>query len=197
MGAACRRWRLPVRDVQEGLESSVAGRAAISSLLFLILTGMIVANLPDSYLRRTAWRFVRPYVVTMGIEQAWGVFAPEPRRQVLELEARITYTDGSEATWRVPDGDPIFAAYRDYRWRKWVEYVTLDASRDELWQPAAQWVARRFDRADRHPARVTLVRRWYDIAPPGTPQPDPPEWQEFAYFVFDLRPLQAAPTVVP
>lgn len=180
--------------MQERVESSVVGRAAISSLLVLILMGMLVANLPDSHLRRGAWRFVRPYAVAMGIEQAWGVFAPDPRRQVLEFEARITFTDGSEATWRVPDGDPVFAAYRDYRWRKWVEHVTLDVNRDELWRPSAQWIARRFDSVDRHPARVTLVRRWYDVAPPGTSQPHPPQWREFAYFVLEVRPLEGGTT---
>lgn len=180
-------------ELQPRIESSLVGRAAISSFLVLTLTSLLVANLPDSSVRREAWPFVHPYVAAAGIEQNWGVFAPDPRRVVLDLEARITYTDGSRSTWRVPDGGPGLAAYRDYHWRKWVEWVTLD-SHQELWTPAAAWIARQAEAHGRLVAEVTLVRRWYEVAEPGEARARQPQWQEFAYHTLRLRPVSEAAT---
>ena len=60
----------------------------------------------------------RPFVEATGLDQNWGVFAPNPRRQGIELEARIVFADGTRAVWTHPKGDPVIHAYRTVRWRK-------------------------------------------------------------------------------
>jgi hypothetical protein len=172
--------------VQERLESSVAGRWAISVFLIATLASLIVWNMPASEIQRTALKVVRPYVTALSLEQNWGVFAPDPRRQTLDFFARVRYADGSEEEVRMPTGGDFVGAYWDYHWWKWVESVTND-QRDGLWKPAAVWFARRATTDTRKPVRVTLVRRWYELFPPG-PGPSRGPWQEAEYYTLDITP---------
>jgi hypothetical protein len=172
--------------VQERLESSVAGRWAISVFLIATLASLIVWNMPASEIQRKALKVVRPYVTALSLEQNWGVFAPDPRRQTLDFFARVRYADGSEEEVRMPTGGDFVGAYWDYHWWKWVESVTND-QRDGLWKPAAVWFARRATTDTRKPVRVTLVRRWYELFPPG-PGPSRGPWQEAEYYTLDITP---------
>jgi hypothetical protein len=172
--------------VQERLESSVAGRWAISVFLIATLASLIVWNMPASEIQRKALKVVRPYVTALSLEQNWGVFAPDPRRQTLDFFARVRYADGSEEEVRMPTGGDFVGAYWDYHWWKWVESVTND-QRDGLWKPAAVWFARRATTDSRKPVRVTLVRRWYELFPPG-PGPSRGPWQEAEYYTLDITP---------
>ncbi len=165
---------------QEQFESSPTGRAVISGGLLFVLLAIAVANLPTSYIQIKLNTVVQPVRDGLGLDQDWSVFAPEPRRQTFELGARITYGDGSTDVWTVPTGDPFLAEYRVYHWQKWSEYARSD-TKPALWEPLAAWIARTYDRPNRHPVDVTLVRRWYDINPPGA-HPNRGPLNEYAYF---------------
>jgi len=130
------------------------------------LASAVVANLPQSKLRRDALTVARPYLNATGLDQSWGVFAPEPRREPSALRARARFADGSTAVWRPPAGDALFGNYWDYHWQKWQEWV-LDENHTQLWKPAAVFIARGRDRPGRHPVRVTLVRLTSRLKPPG------------------------------
>ena len=171
--------------MQERLESTVLGRVAISAFVLATLISLVLWNLPESNLKHTALTVVRPYVTALGIDQNWGVFAPDPRRQSLELVARVNYADGTEEVLELPRGDDFVGAYWDYRWLKWMEWATSDAHQD-LWDPAARWFARMAAERGRTPTRVTLVRRWRDLLPPG-PGPERSERHEFAYYTLTLE----------
>jgi Family of unknown function (DUF5819) len=172
--------------VQQRLESSVAGRAAISVFLIVTLVSLIVWNLPDSEIQRKSLKFVRPYITALSLEQNWGVFAPDPRRQTIDFFARVRYDDGSEEVVRMPTGGSVVGAYWDYHWWKWVESVISD-KRDALWKPAAVWFARRATTDTRRPVKVMLVRRWYDLYPPG-PGPSHGDWNEKTYYTLTVTP---------
>ena len=163
---------------------STGRRVALNSLIFLLALCMILSGLSAA----AGWRSnpARPIVDVVGINQNWAVFAPDPRLQTLDFEARVTLSDESVRVWKIPAGGPWVGAYRGYRWAKWVENVTVDANRDRLWLATARWAARQFDEPHRHPVRVALVRRWYEVAPPGQPEPVPPAWREYTYFVLNL-----------
>lgn len=170
----------------ERIERSPAGRALLSVLVLAILGGIAVWNLPHSELRARLVPVVEPYMHAAGLDQDWGVFAPDPRRITLELQARITYDDGTTETWLVPHGGRLLGAYRFYRWRKWIEYARGDAY-EHLWRPTAEWVAREHATGARTPVEVVLVRRWYDIPPPGSGR-EPTPWNEFEYFTLEVTP---------
>ena len=170
--------------MQERFESTVVGRVAISVFLIVTLLALVFWNLPESELKRQSFKVVRPYITALSIEQNWGVFAPDPRRQTIDIFARVSFADGTEETFGIPRGDDLVGGYWDYRWWKWAEWVRLDAYSD-LWRPAALWFARRAAADGRRPIRVTLVRRWYDLLPPGG-GPERTEWQEESFYTLPL-----------
>lgn len=169
--------------VQERLESNVAGRILLSILIVVILAGVVVWNLPGSDLGRRSQYRLKPLVNAAGLDQTWAVFAPDPPRQELELEARIAYVDGTERIWRVPTGDPVVGAYRDYRWLKWAEWMT-GGTQVQLMKPAALWIVREERRAGRQPVAVTLVRQVFDL-PIGRGRATPQPTELYVYRVTD------------
>jgi hypothetical protein len=171
--------------VQQRLESSVAGRIAISVFVGVTVFCLVLWNLPEeSALKQKTDRVVRPFMLASGLNQNWGVFAPDPRRVTLDFVARVTYEDGSVESLRVPEGGRLVGSYWDYRWRKWYEWVRTN-DHEELWQPAAAWFAGRARAEGKVPVRVTLVRRWYPLLPPGE-GPSRGPWQEFPFYTYDV-----------
>jgi hypothetical protein len=173
--------------LQERLESRPAGRLLLSVFLVVTLAAICVTNLPESHLRREALEAAGPYLNATGLDQNWRVFAPDPRQTSLRIEARVSYEDGSMRTWRPPAGGDLVGAYWDYRWRKWLENATQDANREVLWEPAAMFAVDELSRAGSAPREVTLIRRWQDLLPPGTPGPDARRWKSYEFYSQSLR----------
>ena len=117
----------------------------------------------------------------IGAEQAWGVFAPNPRNTSLELQARVTFADGSTAMWELPHGPVVGGNLRFYRWRKWLERVRSDDYRS-LWAPTARWIATEFDDHPSEVVRVELIRRFHRNVVAG----EQPPWEEFVYCTVEL-----------
>lgn len=166
----------------ERFESSSIGRTIISAAILVVLVAVVVTHLPPSPLRRATDDPARQLLHAVGLEQQWAVFAPDPRRVSLELEARVTYADGSRQVWTPPAGSPWFENLRFYRWRKWMERVRQDDHRG-IWEPTARWIADEHERPGNPVVRVELVRRFRDNVVDG-PQP---EWQEAVFYRFDPR----------
>jgi hypothetical protein len=139
-------------------------RAAISGLLVVFLALLATANIPGNPLKQVD----DPTLSALGARQVWSVFAPDPIQVVAHVSVRFTYRDGSTSTWRVPRGEPVLHAYRDYRWLKLAE----NAARSQT--AAANlliWATRK--KAQPKPlVRADLMREVYDIAPPGKPESD-------------------------
>jgi hypothetical protein len=173
--------------MQARLEARTWGRALITVFLVVTVVALVFWNMPDSRLRYRVLKVLQPYVFATGLDQNWSVFAPDPRRQVLDLNARIEYADGSAEIWKLPSGGALIGTYWDYRWRKWLEYVSSDAHQD-LWKPAAIWIARYEADRSRRPVQVTLIRRWYEINPPGVKSKESKVWNEFEYYTLAITP---------
>ena len=178
-------------DLQQNAETTQFGRSVITGIIVFILASLIAANIPQtSYLQKQLNDIVRPVRDSVGLDQTWSVFAPEPRRQSFALDALIKYSDGTTETWTVPTGDPFIAEYRTYHWQKWSEYARADDTQ-LLWEPFAVWVARTHNSASRHPVSVTLIRRWYDLNPPGS-HPSRGPWNEYPYLDLPVTPSMLA-----
>ena len=167
------------------MEKSVAGRVVLSVCFLIVLASLVVVNLPESQLRRDLVRPARAIAIGTSLEQSWGVFAPDPRRQVIELEARLRFADGTTRVWHPPSSGRTWGAYRTYRWRKWIENARSDDNK-ALWAPTALFAARQLAHGGRFPVTVTLVRRWYDLPPPGGVHAHHSPWQEFSYYTVQL-----------
>jgi len=168
--------------LSERFERSSRGRTAISAVVVLLLLGEIGTNLPPSAVQRAVGETAAQAVRLLASEQVWGVFAPDPRTTSLKLEARVTFADGSTATWRVPSGPPIGDNLRYYRWRKWLERVRSDEYAN-LWDPTARWVASLYDDRASPVVRVELIRFFRDNVVQG----EQPPYDTFTYFTLDLE----------
>jgi hypothetical protein len=164
-------------QLQRRLETSPTGRALITGAIVFTLAAMVVSNLPPSELRRTGMRVVEPYLDITGLHQNWNLFAPDPRRATLQLEARMLYVDGSTAVWHPPVGDPFIGVYASFRWRKWAGNVMSSSNRGLL-APAADFVARTHPRDGRLPVQVQLFKRSYVAPMPGLGRPAVQPWND-------------------
>lgn len=175
---------------------------AILSVVIIVLVGATIAwNLPpgvgpasqagSSAIRSRVLRLGAPVLYALGLDQDWGVFAP-PRLQVIGLEARIEYTNGTTGVWTPPASTgALFGAYRDYRWAKYVENEIPDSSAGVLWQPLAAWVARTHTSPGHEPLAVTLIRRFYDLYPvTGGAEPAHGPWTQYAYYEYRVPEAQ-------
>lgn len=174
-----------VGAMQERIEASPAGRTLLSAGLVVFLFVSVVWNMPQSELQRRTVNAVRAPMFFAGLDQAWGVFAPDPPRIVLLFEARLVYPDGTQRTWRPPQGREGLGVYSSYRWQKYKESLTQDAHR-ELWEPFAAWLGRTQTVNGRRPVTISLVRRWHDMAQPGTRQGRPP-FREYTFLTYRVR----------
>jgi hypothetical protein len=165
----------PAPSLQERLETSATGRWLLSVVLVLTLAAVAAWNLPPSALREVALPVVEPYVRTIGLDQRWNLFAPDPPRATFEVLARIDYADGSRGEWHPPRND---------RWRKWLGAVRLDRNQ-RLWEPTAAWITGHHDHDGRRPVTVTLVRRGRVLPPPGSGVAQP-ALQEVPFFTYQV-----------
>jgi hypothetical protein len=179
-----RQWLERWSGLQERVESTEFGRGLISAFVLVTLGFVLATNLPASPLRDKLLAPGQPYLNALGLDQSWAIFAPDPRRAVIALRATIRYDDGSTATWRIPENDPVIGTFRDYRWRKWLENVIADANQ-QLWRPAALWVAAHEARPGRSVVQVQLVRRYATLQPPGT-TPSQLPWQEKLFYTLNV-----------
>lgn len=177
--------RTAARGLQDGIEGSRFGRAVISVFVVVTVASLVVWNLPDSELRRRALPPVEPYVNLTGLDQNWGVFAPDPRRETIAVFARAKYRSGREETLQFPSGDPVIGAYWDYRWRKFYEAASSPAH-EGLWHAAAAWFARTAAEKGGTVSSVTLVRRASTLLPPG-PAPEHAEPREEEYYTLTVE----------
>ncbi len=181
--------------IAERVAGGRAGRAALSVLIVVLIAATVGWNLPpgsgpagattSSALRTYVLRLGAPMLYLFGLDQNWTVFAP-PRLQVIGLEAKIDYKNGTEMVWRPPVATgALIGAYRDYRWGKYVENQIADANAGALWEPLAAWIARRYSSPRQRPVSVSLVRRFYDLfSVSGDKKSAHGPWMEFTYYVY-------------
>ena len=65
-------------------------RLAVSVFLVGHIAAVVLTNLPDCPLRRSlGGLWVDAYLMPTGLWQGWGMFAPEPTKDTLTLEATV------------------------------------------------------------------------------------------------------------
>jgi hypothetical protein len=131
----------------------------VGAFVLAVVVCLVAYALPDTPVTRPLGRPVASLFGVTGLEQGWGLFAPNPRRQQIGLSARVEFADGSATVWHLPRGDDALDAARAYRWRKWMEHVVA-APDEELSRRTARYLARTLASAARRPVRVTVTRRW-------------------------------------
>lgn len=158
---AARAWLV---SCQARAERTPLGQGVISAIaIFAVLTG-IVWNLPDSALRTMFVNNMQPAVNAATLDQNWGVFAPNPPRQLTFLTVAVTTRSGRELTWKRPASDPVISHYWVYRWRKLDENL---ARTQDIRKPFAHWVIGQLTTPDDPAVRVKISARYVPMPPPG------------------------------
>ncbi len=79
-----------------------ARRIFLSTFLIIHLTAVIIMNLPPSALRQALFYPAACYLVPIGLDQAWGMFAPNPVLHTNTLEVLTVDNDGIQRTFVFP-----------------------------------------------------------------------------------------------
>lgn len=124
------------------------------------------------------WPRVQIALHAIALAQPWDVFAPDPNRADLALQATIELVDGRREIWTPPRASAPFALL-SYHWDLW----TIAAASGH--RPVAERIARRLAATrGRDVARVTLTRRWAEVPPPGSAIEK--RWHESDFLVFEV-----------
>ena len=178
--------REPVsEDVDEpALEGSSRRRLAISALIVLTLLAIFASNAPDSTIKAGLLTVTRPFLFVTGLDQRWGMFAPNPPRETENVAARVDRADGTVGIFPMESGDGL-TEYWNYRWRKYGEQLWQVQLAERERTAFARWVADQDRGAGHAPRRVTLIRLTQENLPPG-PGPDAGEWREIPFFTMPV-----------
>ncbi len=79
-----------------------AQKLAISAFLVVHLSMVLVINLPGSFLKHRLFFYASHYVVPIGLDQAWGMFAPNPSLHPKTLEVQTVDKNGIQRTFEFP-----------------------------------------------------------------------------------------------
>ncbi|MDD7942282.1 hypothetical protein PHK61_28090 [Actinomycetospora lutea] len=175
----------PSSDDSNGPESMSRGkRLGVSMLIVLILLGVFASSTPSSALKDGLLDLTRPYLLLTGIDQSWGVFAPNPPRTTNHVFARVDRDDGTVGVYPMAS-DAGLPEYWNYRWRKYAEQLWRKPAAERERVAFARWTAEQ-DRAAGHwPVTVTLVRSARTNPPPATVQ-DASLWREVPFFTLPV-----------
>jgi len=151
--------------VQERAERTLFGQAVISALIVIVLATGIIWCLPDSTIKSRLQPVVTPIAVGSGLDQYWGVFAPNPPRQVENIDVHVTLASGRDVVWSVPHGDPVIGQYSWYHWQKLKEHLVHEPG---IRASFCRWVARQVAESGDSAVRVRMLMYAVTLPPPGS-----------------------------
>lgn len=141
-----------------------ASEIGVSVLIVVLLVVAVVGSIPKSTIKTTAGKITTPVALATGLDQGWGVFAPNPPRIITELEVHVIMSDGEDKVWHLNADRSL----PEYRWRKMKEGVI----KYEALRPAfAKWVVREVSDDGDKPVRVLVVLQSETLPLPGKGEP--------------------------
>jgi hypothetical protein len=131
--------------------------------------------MPASPIRLQFGSWAQYYILPLGLWQYWAMFAPDPMRESITLEAEVIDCNGLRYAFAFP-------RLADYNWWQGIprfrySKYAANLSSDEFALPrqfAARHVLRRLKLpAEVYPVSVHLLYQMRQAPPPGSPAPDP------------------------
>lgn len=151
-----------------------ARRWAISAFLIFHVTATAIWVLPPCPIRQRAFPTLQYYMLPLGIWQFWAMFAPDPIRDTLTVEAEVIDAHGLRhlfAFTRVGDFNR-WASIPKFRHSKYAANLSLDEF-DAVRLCAARHAVRTMNvPADAFPLDVHLFYQVKPTPPPGGPPAD-------------------------
>lgn len=156
------------------------GRLVLSLCLGAHLVSLLIWNLPASALRDRFVAWPARYFFPTGLWQHWGMFAPDPIRDTIALEAEARDARGMRHLYRFPAmaDVPVVQASLGYRHSK-LSHNMVPADAVAYREFAARHVLRALDLpTEAFPVEVDLIHKiWRSGTPDEGPQDQmsPPE----------------------
>jgi len=161
----------------------------IAGLLFLLVTDAL-PPLGSYHQRLKDW--IDPLMDVSGLWQGdWELFAPDVIKRSARMSAEIRCTNGVTLVWQSPLLHTLPIAERFLRFRDGEFFDTIrNDDQSGGWESLADYLARtevtRLAPGERA-LSIRLWRHWWDVPPPGSRLPQPPE-ERFAIYSKDYPP---------
>ncbi|MDT5054626.1 MAG: hypothetical protein QOF66_2992 [Mycobacterium sp.] len=154
------------RSRESRFKGSQIREGAISALIATVILIGVVSNMPDSAIKAVLAPTLTPIAVGTGLDQFWGMYAPDPPSRLEDLEVHVTMADGGNRVWKLPTQyDRVVGVAVSHRWRKLKESLLSEPQiRPEL----AHWVVHQLTVPAERPIRVYMILRTEVLTPPGT-----------------------------
>jgi hypothetical protein len=151
------------------LQGSQIGEGAISALIAAVILIGVVSNMPASAIKQALAPTLTPIAVATGLDQFWGMYAPDPPSRLENLEVHVTMADGSDRVWTLPTQyDRVVGVAASHRWRKLKESLL---SEPQIRPQFAHWVVHELTVPAERANRVYMILRAEVLPPPGTRVP--------------------------
>lgn len=157
---------------------------ATSVLVAAIVAVSVLSSVPTSAIKGFVAPVLTPVVRASGLDQGWGMFAPNPPRVFAQLEVHVIMSDGKDRVWYLSEDRSMPGLY----WRKIKEEVI---KRKEFRAGLAYWVVRQMTGKNERPARVVMIAQIETLPLPGKGNPE-----KARQVIFDKR-LTTAPAGAP
>jgi len=136
--------------------------------------------------------YFRKYIILLGLDQDYSVFAPTPRNENTHILMIVTYKDGTVRTVAYPRIDrlPQLDRLWSERWRKFGHDNMAYATQPAYLRDFARYVARKNNDYVTPPAFVTLSRYTAPVPPPeeGLGHPLPPHFRQHTLLTYEVLP---------
>ncbi len=152
-----------------------ARKLGISAFLAVHLTSILVINMPDGALKQRIVIPVAWYLIPIGLDQAWGMFAPNPILHPMELEVLAVDRNGIQRTFAFPKMTDFgfWEAIPKVRHSKFASNCGV-AQRKELRECAVRYALRQLKiPPEAFPVEAELLYQVRETPPPGEPLRDP------------------------
>ena len=152
-----------------------ARRLAISAFLLFHLSAVAVINLPNCAIRQVLIHPAIYYLLPAGLDQAWGMFAPNPVLHTNELEAITVDANGIQRTYRFPRmrDFTIWEAMPRVRHSKYASNCAPDANTTYREYAVRHAIRELKIPADAFPVTAELFYQVTETPPVGAPPRDP------------------------
>ena len=163
--------RAAVHPLSKGslFKGSQIAEGAISGLIAAVILIGVVSNMPASAIKQALQPTLQPIAVATGLDQFWGMYAPDPPSRLETLDVHVTMADGGDRVWTLPaQYDPVVGVAASHRWRKLKESLL---SEQQIRPQFAHWVVHELTGPSERVSRVQMILRTEVLPPPGTSGP--------------------------
>jgi hypothetical protein len=150
-------------------------RLAISAFLAIHLLAVGVINLPQSALRQRLFVPVIHYLLPIGLDQSWGMFAPNPVLHAMTMEVMTVDKNGLQRMFAFPKMTDfsVWRAIPRVRHSKFTSNCGLETNVSYR-EFAVRYAIRQLKiPADAFPVNAELFYQVRETPPPGDPPRDP------------------------